>query len=106
MAKIVNVTPHAISVLGQDGNTRVFPPSGTPARVSSRSVAMTAIDGMAVVKTVFGEVENLPVPEEGTFFVVSGLVLDTSRRPDLLAPGELIRDPEGKPLGCKGFRCA
>jgi hypothetical protein len=56
-----------------------------------------------IVKTSFGEVEGLPEPQKGTYYVVSRLVLTASRRGDLLAPGQLVRNKEGQPIGCKGL---
>jgi len=102
--KIVNCTPHVIveTITGT-----AFAPSGNVARVSSSSTPSGDIAGIPCFATTFGEVHDLPAPQEGVVFIVSGMVLDTCRghRSDLVAPGELVRDSAGNPVGCKGFRC-
>ena len=74
---IKNLTPHSITfVLGDERNPFVVEPSGDIARVSCNTETVGEIDGIRipVTKTVFGEVEGLPDPEEGTIFIVSSLV--------------------------------
>lgn len=101
---IINCTPHVINAVRKDGTLINFPPSGIVPRVSSTSQEVADLDGIAVVATVFGAVTDLPAREDGTWLVVSRLVLNAAPdRDDLLAPGELIRDENGQPKGCKGF---
>lgn len=74
--KFINLTPHAIVLQAPDGSRRVFEPSGTVARVSSKSVQLFEVDGIPFVKQVFGEVQGLPTNvDEDTFLIVSGMVL-------------------------------
>lgn len=70
---------------------------------------------------------HLPTPQEGVVLIVSGLVLDTAAREretyetleslidmdpqyaprtahDLAAPGDLVRDAAGRPIGCRNLR--
>jgi len=104
---IINLTPHAIYEVESGIN---FPVSGSIARVSSSSELMYYIEQegglLPVYKTSFGEVQGLPeTPTNGTFYIVSGIVLSAMpNRWDLLAPGELVRDKNGNPTGCRGFR--
>ncbi len=102
--KIVNCTPHIITEI-TTGTT--FPPSGYLARVSATSTPAGDLAGIPCFATTFGEVHGLPAPQDGVALIVSGMVLDACRghRPDLVAPGELVRDAAGQPVGCKGFRC-
>ena len=76
----VNCTPHAIVL--NDGTT--FQPSGVVPRVAA---SFTDFEG-GVCRQVFGEVEGLPEPTEGTIFIVSALVLAAvgTSRPDVVAP--------------------
>jgi hypothetical protein len=100
--KIINYTPHPINEVTTG---RTFPPSGIVARVTSTSTPAGEIDGIPIVTTTFGEIEGLPAPQEGVAIIVSGMVLDAKgKRFDLVAPGELVRDSNGNPIGCKGFR--
>ena len=79
MATYINLTPHAINL--NDG--RVFPPSGSVARVSSSFTEI--VDDISEV--IYGEVENLPAPKEGTRYIVSAMVLSACKgRQDVVAP--------------------
>jgi hypothetical protein len=104
---IINLTPHNIFEVESGIN---FPASGKVARISSTSEVMYFLEQdnglIPVYKTCFGEVQGLPEnPVNGTFYIVSGIVLSAMpNRWDLLAPGELVRDGNGNPVGCRGFR--
>ena len=102
--KILNYTPHQIN---ETITGTTFAPSGVVARVSSTSSQSGNLAGIPCFSTIFGEVEGLPTPQDGVALIVSGMVLDAckSKRFDLVAPGELVRDDAGQPVGCKGFRC-
>ena len=79
MATYINLTPHPISL--NDG--RVFPPSGSVARVST---SFTDIEN-DVCEVCYGEVENLPSPETDAIFIVSAMVLAACKgRDDVVAP--------------------
>lgn len=106
MATFVNLTPHALNVHRADGEVLTIPPSGVVARVSSTSKVVEVIEGVEVSEGVFGEVLDLPEREEGVMLVVSGMVLSAlnGSRDDILAPGELVRDKDGRPIGCRGLR--
>jgi hypothetical protein len=56
-------------------------------------------------KPTYGEVMDLPEPQPNTVYVVSGMVnAATPDRQDVVSPGDHIRDPDGRPIGCIGFR--
>jgi hypothetical protein len=88
------------------GHSWSFPPSGTVARVATSPEVVAEVDGVAITSTTFGEVYDLPEPQEGTIFVGSLLVAQAAvkaGRTDVLAPGAIIRDEEGRPVGCDGL---
>lgn len=116
MKKIVNLTPHTVTVLNDDnGVRRVYPPSGSVARVSSTAKAVTEIDGVTVVERTFGKITGLPKLKPGHAYIVSRMVVDAlersmnNRRPDLLisddvellVPDDVVRDATGVILGCR-----
>lgn len=86
--KLINLTPHDVHIADADGNIiRVIPPEPVPARVYSTFIERGAIDGVPLVDTVFGEVQNLPAPVDGFFYIVSQIVIAaTNGRPDLVRP--------------------
>lgn len=101
--RIVNLTPHSITFIGEVGNL-VIEPSGVVARVSTETVTIGEINGIPVTETKFGQIEGLPAPCEGTVFLVSSLVAQRCKeRLDVFIPNESVRDSEGKIVGCKSF---
>lgn len=83
----VNLCPHAINIA--DGRIiHTFAPSGTVARVAATNVELPSLGGFRRTQQVFGEVQNLPEPQEGTAFIVSAMVLAALKgsRPDVVAP--------------------
>ena len=111
----VNLTPHTITVV-LDNTSVVFPASGNVARVSTSRVSGPTLriygDSVAAHRRIqtsrveFGAVEGLPDPVDGTVYIVSGMVAARVNRPDVFAPGELVRDANGQPIGCKGLTCS
>lgn len=106
--KIMNLTPHALTIISGENNMQklVIEPSGVVARVSTRTESIGSIttdDGFNIplTTTVFGRLEGLPAPEEGTIYVVSSLVAGrVPYRPDVMIPNESIRDDKGRIIGC------
>ncbi len=117
--KLINLTPHTVRLNGG----REFPPSGQVARVKARHRADAWLsdgpDGavelddeffrgaVPVYRTVFGQVEGLPEPAEGTVYIVSGVVAAACRgRDDVVCPatghGETVRR-DGQVWSVPGF---
>ena len=61
-------------------------------------------EGIPLARTAFGAVEGLPGPVEGVVYVVSALVRSAvPGRCDVTSPGDLVRDSEGRVVGCRGL---
>jgi hypothetical protein len=117
---LINATPHSITLVSREGveqdNRRQFlaetveilreiPPSGILARVSMVNLPAGEIDGIAIESVTYGEIEGLPEPQEGLYYIVSGWVAAAAAeigRKDCLAPGALVRDKNNPSLilGC------
>lgn len=86
----INLTPHPITV----GDT-TFPPSGTVARVQAGFTPI--VDG--VCHQTFGDIVDLPDPQDGVRFIVSGLVFAATNRIDVFAPAtghpDVVRNDQG-----------
>lgn len=83
--KFINLTPHDIKL--NDGT--IYPASGKVARVENTFSNFCC----GISKVFYGEIENLPEPENGTYYIVSAMVLAANndksvwrRRGDLVAP--------------------
>lgn len=105
MTNILNLTPHSISFIGDDGNIiSVIDPSGQLARVSARTVRTGEISGIPTSETEYGEVESLPDPQDGVIYIVSSLVASRCQdRDDVFIPNESVRDSQGRIIGCKSL---
>ena len=107
MTALVNLTPHAVTVVLPSGDTVTLPPSGTVARCSTCSTSSEVVEevnGIPVSRVSYGEVVGLPEATEGTMFVVSALVRSAvPHRKDVASPGDLVRDAGGNVVGCKGL---
>lgn len=102
---IKNGTPHAVKVVDKDGVLirEILPEEITP-RCSTTLEVVGDVAGIPISRTAYGKVEDLPDPEEGVFWIVSALVrTQLPERKDLLSPGQLVRDSEGKVIGCKSL---
>jgi hypothetical protein len=107
--KIKNLTTHPLSIHTVSGDVVVIRPSGQTARVSQKNIDAGCLryggDEIGVTRTEFGQVEGLPPREEGVIFVVAGMTLAAIEdRPDVFAPGPLVRDGQGRVVGCRGLR--
>ena len=100
--KMVNLTPHAITFITDEGTVEV-PPSGIVARVAAKTVAIGEVDGIAVTTTEFGEVENLPEQSDGVIYITSSLVAQRVDRDDVFIPNESVRDESGRIIGCRSL---
>ena len=104
--KLVNLTPHAVNIVLEDGALNIVP-SGVVARCSQSDVNVGTIDvdGIAVplTETSFGDVVDLPAPAPDTLYIVSRLVATAANRDDLVVPNGIVRDDNGNIIGCKSL---
>lgn len=107
--KIVNCTPHPVCVIANGTAKTLFPPSGRVPRITEtayewKPLAMDWSFQTVVVERHAAEVSDLPDPEDGTWFVVSRMVFDAATdRSDLLVPHDVVRDEDGRIIGCRSF---
>ncbi len=100
----LNLTPHVLNVHCGEGNVRVIAPSGAVARVSVTDTPRDAVGGIPTVASAVGDVTGLPAPVTGVVLIVSGMVAAHAPREDVVSPGALVRDADGRPCGCLGLR--
>lgn len=115
--KFINLTQHTVDIYKEivdaDGKptgetvlAQSITPSGTVARCEEKAMycwthAPTGIDAYRVE---YGNVSGLPDAERGVWLIVSAMVRGAlPDRPDLCSPGKLLRDGNGKPVGCIGL---
>ena len=101
--KLINLTPHDLTLRGPDGSDVIVPSSGV-ARVRTTPGELVEVPGIPVpiaLPTLWGEIEGLPAPQADTIVVVSALVAERARRSDVVSPGTgpadgAIRDADGR----------
>jgi len=105
MARLVNLTPHPVRVLKENGELVMeLPPEGIVPRCAEEVEPYTEVNGIPVVRKRLGAVEGLPAPEDSVYYVVSRAVAEAARgRDDLLIPDDLVRDEKGRVIGCRRF---
>ncbi len=100
--KYVNLTPHAIAVT----HGKTYEPAGSIARVTA---SFSEFNSDGICEQVFGDVQNLPDPEEGVAYIVSGMVLSALKgsRMDVVAPAtghpDTVRNEKGHIVSVPGF---
>ena len=114
MVTIVNLTPHTLNVVDDTGKIILsVAPSGTVARVVTQQTVAFQLGGIDVVRTIFGDVDGLPSPQDDTMYVVSTLVLQALKangivRNDVVSPDtsptSVVRDDAGNIIGVKRFQ--
>ncbi|MCL4413445.1 MAG: hypothetical protein M1522_01650 [Actinobacteria bacterium] len=106
--KIINLTPHAITLFCGGDEQFVFPADAAgPARVEMQREPAGLVNGIPVSRVLVGEVYGLPEPAEDTVFIVSRVVAEACPlRHDLFITDGAVRDQQGRVVGCTGFaRC-
>ena len=101
---LVNMTPHPLNIVQRNREVLTVEPSGFIPRCASTEKLDQSIGLIDVTRQTLGEVEGLPEEIPGAFYIVSRLVASAATgRDDLLVPGPLVRDDDGKVIGCKGL---
>ena len=105
--ELVNLTPHAVTFYGEDGNVLfAVEPSGVVARCTERATKVGEINGIPVVSKSFGEIYDLPEAKEGTIYIVSlivALAAKASGRDDLRIVADPVRNEKGQIIGCRSL---
>lgn len=105
-----NLTPHDIHIYDTSGKHCVYvvTAQGNPARCEEIQEDLSKLKLEKIQLSLkcisYGEVTNLPDPQENTFYIVSTLVAQNAiNRKDLLVPVDIVRDENGKILGAKSL---
>jgi len=106
--EFVNLTPHVLNVICEGEVVLSIPPSGEVARVSVKMVHNGGYDkapGVVIPQYVaeYGDLVGMPEPD-GRVFITSLVVAQKARRCDVVSPGELVRNDQGQPIGCRGLQ--
>ena len=70
--KFVNLIGHDITISGY----ATLPKCNNPCRVETQHMIIGKLGGVPIAKTEFMKIVNLPDPEDGTYYIVSRIVMD------------------------------
>jgi len=105
--RIINLTPHKITLINSDGDKKAINPSGKAARVDTKERWIDRANGIDFYVSDSGDVKDLPKPTHDIFYIVSKVVAAALPwRDDLFVPHGLIRDDKGNIIGSKGLTVA
>jgi hypothetical protein len=107
--KVINLTGRPLTVEDEHGRQAVLR-SGRRAKVYSTVVESYLVQLPGGVEVPVLELENaqeiqeLPAPEDGVLYVVSGLVATAAHRKDVVVPSRTNRDEaSGRIVSCSAF---
>ena len=108
MANIRNQTPHTVNIVAEDGSIKAAFPSEGIARAFQTAEHVGELDGIELVSMKFGATEDLPAPEDGTYYIVSVITANAAKAEgrttsDLVITADSVRDDSGRIIGCKRF---
>ena len=108
MTNIINLTPHKINIVDEEGNVvKIFESSGV-ARAAQNDVQIGMLEGIPIIETTFGKPVDLPEYDQGTYYIVSALTakaasLSGRNTQDLLLTGKTVRNSDGQIIGCQAL---
>src|SRR5690554_6599093 len=101
--RIINLTPHAVTLVTASGDEVVIQPEETPVRIPAETKPAGEINGIPLVEETLGDANRvLPAPQPGVVYVVARPVAERANRPDLLVPTQVER-VDGRPVRARAL---
>ena len=112
-----NYTPHPVNIFDSKNKKIMVIPVETDnngqkiqVRVSEITEPREPIEGIPIIKKLYGDVVGLPAPQAGVILIVSIVVLAAlqGKRADVVCPDtgvdSVVRDGQGNILGVRRFQ--
>ncbi len=107
----INATPHELNIIREDGSVLTLSPSGHAVRVGTDRILKGTRDGVQFFEVAYGAVDFDGLDLDQVFdnrvvVVISALALAAlplTYATHFASPGDLVRNDEGQPIGCKGL---
>lgn len=105
MSQVVNMTPHAVTVLDPAGEVvATFPACGGSARLAVTFDPTDRLGNVPIGNLRYGSTTGLPPRVDGVWLLVSLLVkLANPDRADLVVVADEVRDGAGRIVGCRAL---
>src|SRR5690606_18281655 len=102
--RIINLTPHAVTLVTASGDEVVVPPQETPVRIPTTATPAGEVNGIPLVVEQLGDADSvLPAPQPGTVYIVARPVAErASHRTDLVVPTQVER-VNGQPVRARAL---
>ncbi|MGV2383702.1 MAG UNVERIFIED_CONTAM: hypothetical protein LOD86_00325 [Thermobifida fusca] len=101
--RIVNLTPHPVTLVTAGGDEVVVQPEATPARIPATTTPVGDVNGIPLVEEALGDANSvLPAPQPGVVYVVARPVAERANRPDLVVPTHVER-VNGRPVRARAL---
>src|SRR5690554_7704085 len=101
--RIVNLTPHPVTLVTANGDEVVIQPEETPARIPTTTTPVGDVNGIPLVEEALGDADDvLPAPQPGVVYIVARPVAERANRPDLLVPTQVER-VNGRPVRARAL---
>jgi len=108
--EIINLTPHALTIVADGETILSVPASGQLVRCSEKVEDAGQLDvaGVSIpcVRKQMGDLEGLPAAQAATIYFVSAIAAQKAwemGRQDVVCGSVAVRDAEGKTIGTAGF---
>src|SRR5690606_6901341 len=102
--RIINLTPHAVTLVTTGGDEVVIQPEKNPARIPTTTTPAGEINGIPLVVEQLGDANSvLPAPQPGVVYVVARPVAERAgHRTDLVVPPNVER-VNGRPVRARAL---
>jgi len=101
--RIINLTPHAVTLATADGDEVVIQPEENPVRIPTTTTPAGEVNGIPLVVEQLGDAESvLPNPQPDTVYIVARPVAERANRPDLVVPTNVERI-NGRPVRARAL---
>src|SRR5690606_14170189 len=101
--KIINLTPHAVTLVTASGDEVVIQPEATPVRIPATTTPVGDVNGIPLVEEALGDADSvLPRPQPGVVYVVARPVAERANRPDLVVATQVER-VNGRPVRARAL---
>ena len=103
--KILNYTPHEITLVGSDGASTTFPSVGI-ARCNEVKRVVGSAGGYPLYSISYGDLSGLPAQTQDTILIVSAIAAQAAKaagRADCYIVADTIRNEKGQIVGAKGL---
>ncbi|ALA06416.1 hypothetical protein P1312_051 [Thermobifida phage P1312] len=101
--RLVNLTPHPVTLVTANGDEVVIQPEETPARIPTTTTPAGDVNGIPLVVEQLGDANSvLPTPQPDTVYIVARPVAERANRPDLVVPTNVER-VNGRPVRARAL---